>query len=581
MTSEPKKDILLKGSLACATRLETLLLIEGNIVRNVPTEEDPSDELKICGSNEAVKRQNEKAAKIYLIKNCSDDVMHSINPTDTFLGMMAKLNAAYGFANMDPSVILGKLRTISFNPSKDPAIMLNQINKWTAELESAGGSISDAQLVQLMVDGLTGDQFKDNFWFHCYGKLKMDGLKTYTSDSTGKFICKFWHAYKTQRNESESSNRVFENRLCDHCKTAKRTRIMKTHNTKDCKIHGKEENTTLENKVDQKYSSNLTLYHDSGTSTTMINVKPTNLLSNKLQIPIFTASKNQPPEMGVSKGTINIGNLKVEAIEVPTFGKSLLSATQLARDYGCEQIIEPYSAKLTIKKDNKIIATGQYDESTKLIKMDEFQETSCTANVDDWIQVHRKLGHSGKAMINKTLKATTGITTTNKFETLKCDDCQVSKAKRVNIPKGPSTNVKDILEVIEIDIQGPFPLLSNDGTNFNLKLIDSKSGWLHYTTLKDCTANTVLDHFITYQTRLERQTGKKIKRIKTDGGVEYLKEFLIYLANHGLIKEKGIPYTKHHPGKAERAHQTILRSGRVNLNQSLLPSNMYNEAQRY
>jgi hypothetical protein len=48
---------------------------------------------------------------------------------------------------MDPSVIEAKLRTISFNPTKNPSIMLNQIDLWTAELESAGGSITDNQLV--------------------------------------------------------------------------------------------------------------------------------------------------------------------------------------------------------------------------------------------------------------------------------------------------------------------------------------------------------------------------------------------------------------------------------------------------
>jgi hypothetical protein len=41
----------------------------------------------------------------------------------------------------------------------------------------------------------------------------------------------------------------------------------------------------------------------------------------------------------------------------------------------------------------------------------------------------------------------------------------------------------------------------------------------------------------------------------------------------GLIKEKGIPYTHHHPGKAERSHQTILRMARAMLKDSKLPQN--------
>jgi hypothetical protein len=113
--------------------------------------------------------------------------------------------------------------------------MLNQIVLWTAELESAGGSILDTQLVQLMVDGLSGDTFRDNFWFKCRGQMMMKGLKEFTSATAGAYISKFWYAYKTVK-PSESANGVFENRFCTDCKNANRKRIMKTHNTADCRF---------------------------------------------------------------------------------------------------------------------------------------------------------------------------------------------------------------------------------------------------------------------------------------------------------------------------------------------------------
>jgi hypothetical protein len=55
-------------------------------------------------------------------------------------------------------------------------------------------------------------------------------------------------------------------------------------------------------------------------------------------------------------------------------------------------------------------------------------------------------------------------------------------------------------------------------------------------------------------------------------------EFLAYLDLSGIIKEKGIPYTHHHPGKVERAHQTILRQARSMLKASLLPPKYYDDA---
>jgi hypothetical protein len=196
-------------------------------------ERNNDDSLVISGQG-AEKQKNEKIAKKYVIRNLSDEVMHTISPSDSFIKLLEKLNAAYGFANMDPSVIEAKLRNISFNPDQNPSIMLNQIDIWTAELESAGGAITDGRLVQLLVDGLTGNPFKDNFWFNCRGQMMLKGLKNYKYDSAAKFISQYWYAYKPIK-KHETANGAFEKRLCDHCKSAKRTRIMKTHNTADCR----------------------------------------------------------------------------------------------------------------------------------------------------------------------------------------------------------------------------------------------------------------------------------------------------------------------------------------------------------
>jgi hypothetical protein len=102
-----------------------------------------TDVIEVCGTDVTLKA-NEKKAKRYNVTNCSDMVMHSINPSDEFTAMLTKLHATYGFGNIDPSVILAKLRTISFHTSKDPTLMLNQIDIWLNELDSAGGAIEDS-----------------------------------------------------------------------------------------------------------------------------------------------------------------------------------------------------------------------------------------------------------------------------------------------------------------------------------------------------------------------------------------------------------------------------------------------------
>jgi hypothetical protein len=208
----------------------------------------------------------------------------------------------------------------------------------------------------------------------------------------------------------------------------------------------------------------------------MINYTPDTVFESSLLVPIYTAGANQAPEISIAKGTIKLGNLNLDVLQVPTFAKNPLSATQLSIDHGCKHVIEPWTAKLTIINHNTTIATGTYDPSTKLIKIDSENAFKAVTN-DDWTTVNRKLGHVGSNMMKQTLKATTAIQLKNSFEVLTCEYCLTSKRKRAAISSGNHGNEKDILEVIELDAQGPFPVVASDGTTSNLKLIDVKSGW--------------------------------------------------------------------------------------------------------
>jgi hypothetical protein len=373
-TDAPKKSNQLKGRenyLAWVTRMEGLLSIDDVVVRNATT-----DKLEILGDTATIKAANEKKAKKYILQNCDDTVMHSINPTDSFEAIFNKLNAAYGFGNLDPSVILSQLRDIKFHPSKDPSIVLNEIDIKLAELESTGGTISDSQMVQYIHDGLSGDHLRDAFWFNCKGAMNITGLTKFTVETAGQYIVKFWYAYKPKKvaevaNFSQEKKK-YEKRFCQNCKDEGREKIMKTHNTKFCRFkkEGNEGNSSSNAAVSQqkenKEESNYSLYHDSGTSKTMLNFKPPKVLQDNISIPIRTAGANQKPQYATSRGVFKLGSEEIQTLEVPTFSKSLLSATQLSIEHGCKQVIEPWTAKLTISKDDNVIATGTYENSSKL-----------------------------------------------------------------------------------------------------------------------------------------------------------------------------------------------------------------------
>ncbi len=114
----------------------------------------------------------------------------------------------------------------------------------------------------------------------------MAKLSTFTTETAGQYIVKYWYSYKPKI-------------------------IME--------------------------KSNLTKHHDSGTSKTMINFMPDIISDNNARIPILTAGANQPPEIATAKGSIKFGTLDLNILHVPTFSKSLLSASQVSIEHGCKQ----------------------------------------------------------------------------------------------------------------------------------------------------------------------------------------------------------------------------------------------------
>ena len=69
--------------------------------------------------------------------------MNSINPAESSLQILDKLNSVYRFGNVDPLVIQQDIAELKFNPNQDPSITLNEFDLKLAELESAGGSLTD------------------------------------------------------------------------------------------------------------------------------------------------------------------------------------------------------------------------------------------------------------------------------------------------------------------------------------------------------------------------------------------------------------------------------------------------------
>ncbi|GFV84622.1 retrovirus-related Pol polyprotein from transposon TNT 1-94 [Trichonephila clavipes] len=76
----------------------------------------------------------------------------------------------------------------------------------------------------------------------------------------------------------------------------------------------------------------------------------------------------------------------------------------------------------------------------------------------------------------------------------------------------------------------------------------------------------------------ENLADKRIKKIRTDNGLEFVNELDTYLANSGIFNEKTIPYNSESNGKAERANRVLLERARSLLYESKLPLKFWAEA---
>ena len=217
-------------------------------------------------------------------------------------------------------------------------------------------------------------------------------------------------------------------------------------------------------------------------------------------------------------------------------------------------------------------------EPSNFLRLLQPQHLSSTSTSLPYALWHRRFGHLGHRTLTRTLKTFDLPFSPRSPSATLCSPCALGKSTRANIPPHGS-RAHNLLEVIEADSQGPFPILAHDGSNRNIKFIDSYSGYLKMETLPDASASSALDAFRRFQSRLERRCGRLIQHIATDQGTEFMGEFIEHLSRSGITKRKGFAYRHTHPGKAERAHQSVLHQARAMLIDSNLPAMFYADAQ--
>ena len=283
-------------------------------------------------------------------------------------------------------------------------------------------------------------------------------------------------------------------------------------------------------------------------------------------------------EGNIKKIKFECGEMLVDLVNVlyvPDLGDNLLSVHSMTM-HGANVIFSKGVCKISAR--GKILGIGQKHERLFGIKV-VFPDHVCVAQVkplDDYsLELwHERMGHINKDSISKLQKVVEGISTIKKVN--HCLSCAKGKQHRKPFNLR-SSHSEDILDIVHTDLMGPFEIESIGGSYYICTFIDDKSRYAFVYMIR--SKKEVFEKFVNFVKMMEIQTGRSIKKVRSDNGGEYCSA-----AMEEFCKKKGIqhqyttPYTPEQNGVAERFNRTITENMRAMLYHAKLPKKFWAEA---
>ncbi|GJV18246.1 transposable element [Tanacetum coccineum] len=188
---------------------------------------------------------------------------------------------------------------------------------------------------------------------------------------------------------------------------------------------------------------------------------------------------------------------------------------------------------------------------------------------------HMRLGHmSEKGMV---ILSKRGLLDNHKVANLEfCEHCVIGKQKRVSFSKAIH-QTKGTLDYLHADCWGPSRVPSLGGARYFLSIIDdfSRMTWVFMLKHK----SEAFEKFKHWKILIENQTGRKIKRLCTDNGLEFCsREFNDFCRDEGIARHYTVRYTPQQNWVAERMNRTLLERTRCLLLNAGLDRSFWAEA---
>lgn len=308
------------------------------------------------------------------------------------------------------------------------------------------------------------------------------------------------------------------------------------------------------------------------------------LLRNKRRSPISVVALGGGEEHAVEcEGTMVLtggpaGEVHLEQVlSCPTLKLHLMSGNQATKK-GAE-VIQRHSGITIRDRSGRVVLTGTKDAGMyklhcRMLPV-EGGTPSAFANVavaaETW---HRRLGHRAFGKIVEIAKsgAVTGMGEVRPLTGEKCEICPRAKQTRATYPRS-SSRAKEPLELLHSDVMGPFRIEGELGQRFVVTLRDDYSRFSDARAVK--RKSEVAEQIVQLMVLWERQTGRKVKRLRTDWGSEFMGKLKALCLDCGIKREHSATYTPQQNGRAERLNRTLLEGCRALLLDRQMPRTLW------
>src|SRR3954470_16357279 len=247
--------------------------------------------------------------------------------------------------------------------------------------------------------------------------------------------------------------------------------------------------------------------------------------------------------------------LLTEVRYVPDLKRNLLSLGEFDKK---RNVFQGEKIILRVVKGSKEILRGVKKQGLYTLEAEVVSGSTNVASTKPLSKTeiwHMRLGHvSERGLVELGKQNLLGGDKVKKLQF--CELCVLGKSYRVKFNKGKQ-RTHGSLDYIHVDLWGSARCASHSGARYFLSIVEdySRKLWILIQKTKDET----FENFKSWKTLVENQTGRKVKRLRTDNGLEFCNEaFDNFCAASGIARHRTTAGTPQQNGLAERFNRTIL-----------------------